>query len=89
MTSFAESLDRAAQEALEKFDGEGLRLSFIIGRRSRWAAEVLPRRDRIKDRLAANGWTQAEMSEGVVAAYSLEPIARGEGATKLEAIRDL
>ena len=82
-------ITEAAQAAMERFDGDGLRLSFIIGRKSRWIAEMLPRADRIEDRLKANGWAEGEISEGLIGAYGLEPIARGEGATKLEAIRDL
>lgn len=82
-------VQEAAQAALERFDGDSLRLSFVIGRKSRWIVEMLPQPEKVAERLQANGWAEGEITPDLVEAYAHEPVARAEGATKTEAIREL
>jgi hypothetical protein len=87
------ALHRKANLACEKFQGRALRLSFIAGPKPRWIAEVLPEEASITRRLVHLGLLKGDPTSSrelqVHSQHRNKPVAKGEGATQLEAIDNL
>jgi hypothetical protein len=81
------ALHRALNGALRQFGAREIILRYLASGSVRWIATALIDYHRVVDKLRAD--LSGSLSLTDVTAYNDQPIARGEGATALDAIRAL
>jgi hypothetical protein len=79
------ALHRALNGALRQFGAREIVLRYLASGSVRWIATALIDYHRVVDKLRAD--LPGSLSLADVTAYNDQPIARGEGATAIEAIK--
>jgi hypothetical protein len=82
------ALHRALNGALRQFGAREIVLRYLASGSVRWIATALIDYHRVVDKLRAD-LSGSGLSLADVTAYNDQPIARGEGATAIEAIKGM